>query len=128
MPNHVQIQEWIDACLKENPNLYVDYNCNAMQYYQESNTHSSCTADLLGAYLRTETRFDMILLDSAGHLGYLEFKCVLENLKYPCFIALDDTLHLKHWKTMQTIKADPRFVVLYESAERYGSAVARFTP
>lgn len=50
----------------------------------------------------------LICLDSAGALGWLEFRKVLELQKaYPTLFLLDDVNHVKHYRSMQYIQAHP---------------------
>jgi hypothetical protein len=66
----------------------------------------------------------LILLDSAGGIGYLEFLTVMEVMKNrPFTIILDDTHHIKHWRSRRDILANPNFEVLYES-KTHGNMIA----
>lgn len=71
---------------------------------------------------------DFVLLDSAGHIGAIEFDYLLEHLRGPCHIALDDIYHIKHHRNFQRMKSDPRFEILTASKEKFGFCIARFTP
>jgi ADP-heptose:LPS heptosyltransferase len=71
---------------------------------------------------------DFILLDSAGHMGNIEFHYVIDKLKKPCIIALDDIYHIKHHKSYLQMKKDPRFTFIAVSKEKFGFCVAEFTP
>ncbi|MBN1124196.1 MAG: glycosyltransferase [Sedimentisphaerales bacterium] len=71
---------------------------------------------------------DFVLLDSAGHMGNVEFNYLIENLKGPCYIALDDIYHVKHHKSLEQIQADPRFEIIVASREKFGFCIVRFTP
>ena len=110
--------------------IFVDFpeDIRADVYFQETN-HTDCPDDLLGMCLAAcGGRPDILLLDSAGHLGFVEFQYVLSKLKGPCFFALDDTLHVKHYESLQFVKRDGRFQILKESSERFGFCIAKFTP
>lgn len=71
---------------------------------------------------------ELVLLDSGGHMGFVEFQYLLQRLTGPTFLALDDIKHVKHQKSWAFIKADPRFEVLIESGEKFGFGFARYTP
>jgi len=73
-------------------------------------------------------KLDFAILDSAGHLGWLEFACLLNFLESPCIIALDDVNHIKHYKSMEAIRSSKVFTILNEGDERYGWAIARYDP
>lgn len=73
-------------------------------------------------------RVDLLLLDSAGHLGFIEFRAALTSLRDECIIAFKDVRHLKHYRSYDMVKADSRFEIVKEGAEGYGFCVARFKP
>jgi len=55
---------------------------------------------------------DLVMLDSAGHMGFIEFKYVLSLLKGSCVFILDDVNHVKHYDSLRLMKNDSRFNVL----------------
>ncbi len=71
---------------------------------------------------------DLVLLDSGGHMGFVEFQYLLKRLTAPTLIALDDIRHVKHEKSWAFIRRDPRFTVLVESGEKFGFGIVRFSP
>ena len=71
---------------------------------------------------------DFVLLDSAGHMGIIEFDYFLSLVRGPCTLMLDDTRHVKHHPSLQRMKADPRFVIELESPEKFGFVLASFHP
>jgi len=110
--------------------IHVEYSerDRAGGYFQETD-FADVPDDVLGellAYFSYQPHF--VLLDSAGHLGYVEFQYVIGRLKGPCVLALDDTKHVKHFESVLKIKADARFKVLAESDERFGFCIAEFNP
>jgi hypothetical protein len=67
----------------------------------------------------------LVLLDSAGGVGFLEFKTVLQILEGSSFfIILDDIHHLKHFRSYAHIKSDPSFMILGENLQ-HGWVVAK---
>lgn len=55
----------------------------------------------------------LIVLDSAGGVGFLEFQTVLEQMAGRSFaILLDDTHHIKHYRSLQRIRADRDFHIV----------------
>lgn len=64
----------------------------------------------------------LIFLDSAGHLGWAEWQEIEPLVKPGVVIALDDTNHIKHYKTVKRCK-ELGYKVLFESNERCGSAI-----
>lgn len=69
---------------------------------------------------------DLVVLDSAGHMGMIEFKYLMDRVKSDFYLALDDTLHVKHYHTMEFIKENPdKFKVIYETSDKFGSAIVK---
>lgn len=64
---------------------------------------------------------DLVLLDSAGHIGRIEFLYLMELVGHHQFyLALDDTDHVKHYETMQLILSMPeKFEVIWQIPSRY---------
>jgi hypothetical protein len=114
----------------ESDGLFVDFEeQDRVKLYLEATDFPQLPDDLLG---KTLQRFsyapDFVLLDSAGHMGYVEFMYVIERLKAPCYIGLDDTEHVKHFRSLQHIRTDSRFELIVESDEKFGFCIAKFTP
>lgn len=58
----------------------------------------------------------LVLLDSAGGIGYLEFLVTREIMgNRPYWLLLDDIQHIKHYRSYQIVKSDPAFRVLAAS-------------
>jgi hypothetical protein len=78
---------------------------------------------------------ELVLLDSAGHMGWIEFCYLMERIKCTFLLALDDTYHVKHYDTMEFIRGNPKqFEVIWEveseftnatSGSKFGSAVIK---
>lgn len=59
----------------------------------------------------------LIVLDSAGGIGFLEFQIVLEKMAGRRFaLLLDDTHHIKHYRSLQHIRGSRDFQVVAEGA------------
>jgi hypothetical protein len=59
----------------------------------------------------------LIVLDSAGGCGWYEFKVMMDIMRDTRFLLLlDDTHHLKHFRSLRHVKADSRFRLLTENA------------
>jgi len=114
------------------PELYIDHVQNPVAFYEKEcrgeifsrrkgfrqNIHYSVMKmlhhrgeDLLRRLLsKHAAQKPLILLDSAGGVGYLEFKVVdaiMQNQPY--WLLLDDIHHIKHARTFEQVKADERF-------------------
>ena len=129
LPTYQEIEQ---RCIHdvEAQGLYVDHDLNvrAQLYFSETN-HTDVPDDLLGKCLKKfDDRPDFLLLDSGGHMGLIEFNYVIDRLKGPCYIALDDTCHVKHYKSFLQMQKDPRFEILIAEREKTGFCIARFVP
>jgi ADP-heptose:LPS heptosyltransferase/predicted O-methyltransferase YrrM len=113
-----------------NLDIFVDHEVTdrVRNYHAETN-FQDLPDDLLGACLdEFDNKPDFVLLDSGGHMGFAEFAYLLDRLDGPCLVALDDVHHIKHYKSLQWIKKDPRFRIIRESNEKFGFCIAAFTP
>lgn len=134
IPRHLlpTIEEIDDSCVKNiaNPHIYLDHHEHerALKYYNETNW-KDVPDDRLGICLHYFNGCpDFVLLDSAGHMGNIEFNYLIQKLRSDCIIALDDTNHIKHYKSLLQIRNDPRFQVIVESKERTGFSITLFRP
>jgi ADP-heptose:LPS heptosyltransferase/glycosyltransferase involved in cell wall biosynthesis len=126
------LQEIENRCVKniEFNDIFIDHKEyeRALLYCRET-SFDDVPNDLLGDCLRKfDYRPDFVLLDSAGHIGNIEFNYLISQLKGECYIALDDIYHIKHHKSFLQIKIDPRFELIVSSKEKFGFCIARFTP
>ncbi|MDX2188501.1 MAG: hypothetical protein SFY32_01445 [Bacteroidota bacterium] len=70
----------------------------------------------------------LILLDSCGGIGILEFNTIAQLLiDVPYYLILDDINHIKHYRSYQLIMSNPKFKILNHSFEN-GWLIAQFTP
>jgi len=110
--------------------IFVDHQeqDRAGLYYRETD-FPDIPEDLIGACLEQfGSRPDLVLLDSAGHMGSVEFEYVVERLQGECYLVLDDIRHVKHYRSFQMLQKDPRFTVITSSDEKFGFCIARFNP
>lgn len=79
---------------------------------------------LMAALILLDYKPDMVLLDSAGHLGTIEFYYLIQHAAAPFILILDDTLHRKHYKTMAVVRTQPeKYTILKESKNKFGHAI-----
>lgn len=131
LPSEQEIEK---MCIYEIPNnIIVDHEekDRVRLYSQEINLQNfqgvNTPDNLLWlALCKMDHKPNIILLDSAGCMGYVEFKYLLSILKWPCYIVLDDTKHVKHYKSLEYIKGSSQFDQVYESDEKFGFCIARF--
>jgi ADP-heptose:LPS heptosyltransferase/predicted O-methyltransferase YrrM len=113
---------------REYDGIYYDHDesVRADRYFSETNFN---VADdlLFQAMRRCAFKPEFVLLDSAGHMGFIEFQYFMSLIQGDCILMLDDIYHCKHYKTLQIIKQDPRFEIISESREKFGFCIARYS-
>ena len=69
---------------------------------------------LLPKYLKLHQRNKpLVILDSSGGCGWYEFQVMMEIMKdLPFVLLLDDVHHIKHYRSLEHVKSDPRFRLL----------------
>jgi len=121
------------------PDIYIDHTEDAIQkyiaessgptsdqidsYYEEWQGHG-LLGDLLEDYLISEP---LIILDSAGGLGWAEFMTVLIRAgnRYKFHLLLDDVEHVKHFRSLRYIRSAPGWRL---HGTQRGWALATFNP
>jgi hypothetical protein len=85
--------------------------------------------DLLAKWLDAFRPYrPLILLDSAGGVGFLEFKTVLRHMaEHPYLLLLDDVHHLKHFRSYDHVHGDPQFEIVGENRAA-GWLFAKYRP
>lgn len=129
LPGKEQIEEETVSGLKD-ADIFVDHrpDVRARWYYKETD-FPDVPDDLLGLCLKQfDFRPDFVLLDSAGHIGGIEFDYLVQRLQGVCWIGLDDIQHIKHHRSYERILSDSRFECVATSQEKFGSCIAKFTP
>jgi len=73
--------------------------------------------DLLRKYLEEfKEQNPLVVLDSAGGVGYMEWEVTKEVMgDSPYVVLLDDTHHLKHFRSIKEIAESDRFTIIGES-------------
>jgi hypothetical protein len=121
-----QIEEMLESIDAE---IYVDHSPAERVGLYASEVEFDCPDAMLDQALNAfDHKPDFVLLDSAGHLGYVEFNYLIPKLAGPCWIALDDTNHFKHYQSLQAINQDRRFTIQLDSKEKFGFCLTRFNP
>jgi hypothetical protein len=79
------------------------------------------------AMSKFDFRPDLVILDSAGHMGLIEFRHLMSLVPddHTFYLALDDTNHVKHYDTLQIIQADERFEEVFSTDEKFGSVIVK---
>jgi len=91
-------------------------------YYKETG-YEVPDKQLDKALLFTSFYPSLVVLDSAGHIGTVEFEYLMSKVKGKFYLALDDTNHVKHAKTVQLIETDNRFKLTFATDEKFGSRI-----
>lgn len=82
---------------------------------------------LVPALLPIRTQHPLVILDSAGGIGLLEFHIVASTLADQSYLLLlDDIHHVKHVRSMDIIRGDPHWTVLYEGTAPHAAALCHF--
>jgi hypothetical protein len=125
LPTLEEIQR--ETVENEVPGIYHDHSkdTRAALYFQEQQTDGP--DGLLGIALNAlACKPDLVLLDSAGHLGFREFTFLMSMVKAPFVLIADDARHVKHHQTFVSIHTDLRWEMLGMGDERFGWFAARF--
>lgn len=107
--------------------IFVDFKeYERLDWYEQDNKYN-VPDDMLRVVLRFfGWRADLILLDSSGSMGWIEFSYILSMVQGPCVFVLDDTNHVKHFKSLRFIKESPDFKIIVESLEKFGFCIAEY--
>ncbi|HLL91101.1 MAG TPA: hypothetical protein VK324_17510, partial [Tepidisphaeraceae bacterium] len=110
LPTLAQIEQQYVAEVQAD-GLYVDHDApeRAKLYHHETD-YPEIEDDVLGTALAEfRSKPDVVLLDSGGHVGLVEFQYVTARLKGPCHVILGGTQHVRHHRSLTALKADSRF-------------------
>jgi len=125
LPSEDEVIAWLDAL--KNEDVFVDFQEHERVACYMREAGWQVPDDLLRICLRAFGYCaDLIVLDSSGHLGFIEFNYVLSLLRSPCIFVLDDTKHVKHFQSLAQIKADSQFNLIKESDEKFGFCIAEW--
>jgi len=117
----------VDTTFNVPDHVIVDhYPKNRAELYRREVSYNVSDCLLQKVLEKWDYKPDFVILDSAGHLGLIEFKYLMSMVKGSFFLALDDTLHVKHYETMEFIKAYPeKYKVIFQTDEKFGSAIIK---
>lgn len=70
---------------------------------------------------------ELVILDSAGAVGFIEFKYLMSLLPtHEFWLVLDDIRHVKHYNSFEVIKSTPeKFQIYWESEGDHASAIIK---
>ncbi len=96
-------------------------------FFQKPSIKNAVPQDCFKKYIpQIENDCPIILLDSAGGVGLLEFQTVMSIMKdKPFYLILDDVHHLKHFRSLEFVRKNNSFNILAENLEQ-GWVVAKY--
>jgi len=104
--------------------VIVDHNeANRAKLYYQETAHNVPDRMLDKALVLTAYYPHLVILDSGGHVGMLEFDYLMSMVKGDLYLALDDTNHVKHFDTVKKIETDDRFTLTFQTDEKFGSRI-----
>ena len=74
------------------------------------------------ALAKLDFKPDLVILDSAGHMGLQEFKYLMDRVEPGFYLALDDTNHVKHYQTcksLETVDCE----LIFQTEQGFGSRI-----
>ena len=94
-----------DSIYEKNKTLAREGGCYAPLHYLGEISSRRCPQDILIRLINNKKR-QLILLDSSGGVGYLEFKKVM-SIRYlkNKVLMLDDVRHVKHYRSVRELRA-----------------------
>lgn len=99
---------------------------NRLEKYAQEIDFNVPDCKLLDALMFVNFHPDLVILDSAGHIGWEEFNYLLSLAKGEYYIALDDTNHIKHYRSVEYIKSHPeKFEIIWQTDEKFGSCIVK---
>ena len=102
-------------------NVFVDHvDSNRNLLYRQEVNHKVPDKMLLYALEKIDFKPDLVILDSAGHLGYIEYKYLMKYVSNDFYLALDDTNHVKHYNTCLDLV---NYDCIFETNQGFGSKI-----
>jgi len=104
--------------------IIVDF-VNPKDYTREI-AHASRYNLLEECFARFDGEPDLVVLDSAGHLGLQEFLYVVENARKDFILALDDINHIKHHESKRLItEVAYNAEIIHQGEDKFGWLIAK---
>jgi hypothetical protein len=105
------------------PNIVIDHLDHNREILYKQEVSFNVPDNMLDfALSKMDYKPDLVILDSAGHMGLVEFKELMKLAQAPFFLALDDTNHIKHYQSVELLKAMDVDLV-FETEEGFGSRI-----
>lgn len=119
---------------EQHPDIWIDHMSDAVTHYTAEARGSDPDIDrsrwagdrLLEKFLKSHRdSTPLVILDSAGGIGWLEFNVLIENMRdKPYYLLLDDVGHVKHFRSMAHMQAHPETFTILGSRDKWALARA----
>lgn len=104
-------------------NVVIDHlDHNRELLYKQEISFKGADDMLHFALAKLDFKPDLVILDSAGHMGFQEFKYLMDRVDPGFYLALDDTNHVKHYhtcKSLETVDCE----LVFETEQGFGSRI-----
>lgn len=105
--------------------IIVDHRPQHREALYLSEVNHDVEDDLIGKLLDRYTP-ELVFLDSAGHMGYEEYKYLMSKMKGKEFyLVLDDTGHVKHYRSAKEVKR--KHEIIFETEDKFGGLCAKIS-
>lgn len=105
------------------PNIVIDHLDHNREILYKQEVSFNVPDNMLDfALSKMDYKPDLVILDSAGHMGLVEFKELMKLAEAPFFLALDDTNHIKHYQSVKLLEAMD-VDLIFETEEGFGSKI-----
>ena len=104
-------------------NIVIDHlDHNRELLYKQEISFKGADNLLNLALSKLDYKPDLVILDSAGHMGLQEFKYLMNLVEPGFYLALDDTNHVKHYdtcKSLETVDCE----LVFQTEQGFGSRI-----
>jgi cephalosporin hydroxylase len=104
-------------------NIVIDHlDHNRELLYRQEISFKGADNLLNLALSKLDYKPDLVILDSAGHMGLQEFKYLMNLVEPGFYLALDDTNHVKHYdtcKSLETVDCE----LVFQTEQGFGSRI-----
>lgn len=104
-------------------NIFIDHlDHNRELLYKQEISFKGADNLLNLALSKLDYKPDLVILDSAGHMGLQEFKYLMNLVEPGFYLALDDTNHVKHYdtcKSLETVDCE----LVFQTEQGFGSRI-----
>lgn len=121
LPTLEQLRADAEETVKEGFAVDGKFPHTAASFYLKETDKREIPEDQLMMALTTVLP-ELVFLDSAGGVGWLEWQLVRDWAKPGLLVGMDDVKHIKHWRSLKDAK-ERGWKVLLEDDRRYGAVL-----